>query len=232
LTGSHVAAAAVLAFVFFYLSNYRVWHTDVWAHLRFGEVIVTEHRLPEHEVFSGDFADQERPYLNFQWVAQAGNYLVYQLGAQLAGGDAERRLAGGALALATEHALVVTLRLFVLLLAFRRLTGALGMAVLGIVLVVAFSLDHVLVHRPQMFGELCFALILLPLSRPVLSRRAVVLIPLVLTLWANCHGSFPMGFVVLGAFTAGSLFSIFDFRFLIGKSISPSPPLRGRGVAV
>src|SRR5262249_39135823 len=84
LTHSHAAAAAVLAFVFFYLSSYRVWHTDVWAHLRFGEVIVTEHRLPEHEVFSGDFADQERPYLNFQWMAQAGNYLVYRLGARLA----------------------------------------------------------------------------------------------------------------------------------------------------
>src|SRR6516165_8527789 len=78
-TNSHVAAAAVLAFVFFYLSGYKLWPTDVWAHLRFGEVIVTEHRLPEHETFSGDYADQERPYLNFQWLAQAGNYLVYRL---------------------------------------------------------------------------------------------------------------------------------------------------------
>ena len=70
LTSLHVAAAALLVFVFVFLSNSPVWHTDVWGHLRFGEYIMREHRLPEHEMFSGDYADQERPYLNFQWLAQ------------------------------------------------------------------------------------------------------------------------------------------------------------------
>jgi hypothetical protein len=202
-TGALVVATAFLALVFVVLSHQQVWHTDVWGHLRFGEYIVREHRLPEHEMFSGDYADQEHPYLNFQWIAQAGNYLVYEFGARLAGGGADRQLAGGALALATEHAVLVTLRLFVLLLAFRRLTGSLGTAVAGIVLVVLLSLDHLFVHRPQAFGELFFALLLLAPSRPVLSRAALVFIPLVLVLWANCHGSFPMGFVLLGAFVAG-----------------------------
>src|SRR5438128_1522482 len=153
---SHVIAVAFLAFVFVLLSHQQLWHTDVWAHLRFGEMIVTEHHLPENETFSGDYADQERPYVNFQWLAQTLNYLVYRLGAYLAGGDYEQQLAGGALALATEHALLVTLRLAVLLLAFRRLTGSSALAVLGIILVAAFSLDHAPVHRPQAFGELCF----------------------------------------------------------------------------
>ncbi len=202
-TGALVVATAFLALVFVVLSHQQVWHTDVWGHLRFGEYIVREHRLPEHEMFSGNYADQVHPYLNFQWIAQAGNYLVYEFGARLAGGDADRQLAGGALALATEHAVLVTLRLLVLLLAFRRLTGSLGPAVAGIVLVVLLSLDHLFVHRPQAFGELFFALLLLALSRPVLSRAALVFIPLVLVLWANCHGSFPMGFVLLGAFVAG-----------------------------
>src|SRR5713226_5498997 len=99
LTSVHVAVAALLAFVFVVLSNSPVWHNDVWGHLRFGEYIVREHRLPEHEMFSGDYADQKRPYFNLQWLAQAGSYLVYETGARLVGGDTDRQLAGGALAL-------------------------------------------------------------------------------------------------------------------------------------
>jgi hypothetical protein len=216
--GLHVAVAVLLAFVFLYLSNAPVWHTDVWGHLRFGEYIVREHRLPEHEMFSGDYADQERPYLNFQWLSQAFNYLVYDTGAHLAGGDEQRRLAGGGAALAAEHALVTVLRLWVILLVFQRLTGSLGMALLGVILTLVFSLEHVLVHRPQMFGELFFALLFLPLSRQVLSRRALFFIPVIMVLWSNCHGSFPMGFVVLGAFIVGS-----GIDAILGKSKIQNP---------
>jgi hypothetical protein len=200
---THALTAGFLALVFVFQSHEPLWHTDVWGHLRFGEYIVAKHRLPEHEMFSGDFADQNKPYLNFQWLAQAGNYLIYEFGAHRAGGNADQQLAGGALALTTEHALIVTLRLLVLWFAFRRLTGSAGFALAGIVMVFVLSLDHAFVHRPQAIGQLAFAALLLPLSRPVLSRRAVVLIPVVMVLWANCHGSFPMGFVLLGAFVAG-----------------------------
>jgi hypothetical protein len=200
---SHALSAGFLALVFVFLSHQQLWHTDVWGHLRFGEYIVAEHQLPEHEMFSGDFADQTAPYLNFQWIAQAGNYLIYEFGAHRAGGSAEQQLAGGALALTTEHALIVTLRLLILWFAFRRLTGSAGFALAGIVMVFVLSLDHAFVHRPQAIGQLAFATLLLPLSRPILSRRAVALIPVVMVLWANCHGSFPMGFVLLGAFAAG-----------------------------
>ena len=49
------------------------------------------------------------------------------------------------------------------------------------------------------------ALLLLPLSRPVLSRRAVGLIPLLLAVWANGHGSYVVAFVLLGALTDGGV---------------------------
>jgi hypothetical protein len=203
-----VATVSLLVFVFCFVSIQQVWHTDVWGHLRFGEYIVTHRELPKHEMFSGDFADQDKPYLNFQWLAQVSGYLVYEMGARWAGGDAKRQLAGGAFALAIEHAVLVTLRLLVLLIAFRRLTGSAGTALLGIVLVIGFGVDHIFVHRPQAFGELFFALLLLALSQPVLSRNAAVWIPLVMVLWANFHGSFPMGFVLLGAFLAGRAIEI------------------------
>jgi hypothetical protein len=242
----HVAAAAFLALVFVKITHDQVWHTDVWAHLRFGQYIVQERQLPEREMFSGDFADQERPYLNFQWLAQAGSYLIYELGAQLAGGDAARQLAGGALALGTEHAVLVTLRLLVTLLIFHRLTGSVGTALFGTVLLVVLGLEHLFVHRPQAIGELCFALLFLALtpnkragvgvagaesSKPrltasrgfedsapaTLSWRAVVLVPLVMVLWANCHGSFPIGFVVLATFAAGRALTVASGQWLVAR---------------
>ena len=45
------------------------------------------------------------------------------------------------------------------------------------------------------------------LSRPVLSRRALFLIPLVFLVWANCHATFVMGFVLYKAFRG----RMFDF---------------------
>src|SRR5579885_280582 len=101
-------------------------------------------------------------------------------------------------------AVIVTLRLLVLGAAFRRLTGSDGFALLGVVTVfVVGSLNHVQILRPQSLGELGFALVLLALSRPLLSRRALAWLPAVMVVWTNCHGSVLMGFVLMGAFLAG-----------------------------
>ena len=97
----------------------------------------------------------------------------------------------------------------VLLWAFRRLTGSLPYALVGVLLVVAMSIAvHLRILRPQILGELAFATLLLALSKPVLSRRALVLIPVIFVLWANCHGSFPIGFILLGVFLAGRVLQI------------------------
>jgi hypothetical protein len=49
--------------------------------------------------------------------------------------------------------------------------------------------------------------VLLALSRPVLSRLALVGLPLLLALWANAHGSYPSGLILLGLFLAGRVVS-------------------------
>src|SRR5262245_22031974 len=59
---SHVVAAIALAVLFVLATWVQVWHTDVWAHLRFGEYMVQNGRLPTREMFSGDFADENALY--------------------------------------------------------------------------------------------------------------------------------------------------------------------------
>jgi hypothetical protein len=203
---AHVVAAALLGLTFLLVSSGRVWHTDVWGHLRFGEYIVKERRLPTHEMFSGDFADQDAPFVNYYWLGQAGAYLLFELGQRLASPDPESQLGGGLLLLGLTHALLVTLRLFLLLVAFRRVTGSLAFATLGVALVFLLGyFYHIGVLRPQILGEVAFAALLVPLSRPTLSRRALILVPVILVLWANCHGSFVVGLGVLGLALAGQV---------------------------
>lgn len=204
---SHVLLVAFLALVFAAVSlAVPVWHTDVWAHLRFGEEIVRNRALPAHEPFPESFADHEAPYIHYQWVAQAGGYLVYTLGERLAGPEADARLGGGATMLETAHALIIVLRLLLLFIAFRRLSGSPSSALVGVILVTLMgTFVHLAILRPQVLGELALAAVMVPLSRPSVSRRALVLVPLVFLVWANCHSTFVMGFIFIGAVLAGRL---------------------------
>ncbi len=211
LRTSHVVAVVFLAAVFFFMTTLsQMWHTDVWAHLRFGEYMVQHRQLPTREPFSDEtFADHEALYVNYQWLSQLGAYLLFDAGRRLAPDDFEHQLGGGVVFLQTAHALIVTLRLLVLLLAFRRLTGSVPFAVLGMALVAVMGWpNHIFIIRPQVLGELAFAALLLALSRPILSRRALFLVPVVIMLWANCHGTFPLGFVLLGIFLAGRVVEV------------------------
>ncbi len=220
---SHVILAGLLAAFFALFSHSPMWHTDVWAHLRFGQEIVRQRALPGHEPFpeTEGFADKEAPYVHYQWLAQAGAYLIYEAGAALSSADADHRLGGGVLLLVTAHALILVLRFVLLYLAFQRLSGSPPVALLGVALVCGMGLlVHLRIIRPQILGELAFAAVLLPLSRPLLSRRALVLVPLVFLLWANCHASFAMGFVLLGAVTAGRAIEV---ALAEGKTALRSP---------
>src|SRR5947209_7600203 len=88
LHNSHIVAVALLGVLFVLLTHTPVWHTDVWAHLRFGEEIVRQRGLPEHETFPESFADQQARYIHFQWLAQAGAYLLFEFGQALSAPDA------------------------------------------------------------------------------------------------------------------------------------------------
>ncbi len=208
LQASHLVAVALLGLLFVFFSlMIPLEHTDSWGHLAYGRWMVERGQLPAHEPFSS-FSDQKAPYVNFQWLTQLGGYLVYRGGELLAGGDAVRQTEGGVQMLRAAHAVVTVLRFLVLLLAFRRLCGSLPLACVGIVVVLLFSLGPSSVQRPQAVGELLFACLLLPLARPVLSGRALILIPLVVALWANCHGSFLIGLALLGVFLAGRVVEV------------------------
>ena len=197
-----VAAFGLLALLFVFVGLLPLWHTDVWANVKFGEWMATHRALPEHEPFS-PWGDKQTPFVSFAALSQLAFYGAYWAGATLAGGDAVRQLAGGVTGLRTLFSLLVLLRFTLLLLAYRRVSGSTSAATAMLAVLFFFSLPSVGVMRPQLFGGLFFALLLFTLSRPLLSWRALVGLPFLFAVWANFHDSFLIGLAVLGVFLIG-----------------------------
>jgi len=210
---SDVWVVVLLSLLFVLLTVLPLWHSDIWGHLKFGQQSVSMGRLTRSAFC--EYEDPRSPFRTVYWLTQAGLYLVYETGVVLLGPDPGRSLQGGVDCLRALHAVLCILRLLVLWLAFRRLTQSPLVALCGLVLALGLALAHIGVFRPQVLAELLFACLLLPLSRPVLSRRALWLIPLTLVVWANCHGSFVIGLCLLGLCLLGRALEVQDFFCLV-----------------
>ncbi len=203
----HVLVAMVLMGVFWLANHAPLWHTDVWGHLKYGQWIDQHHQLPEHELFLQDLTPGEA-YAPFAWLAQWTFYKVYQFGGWLAGSDPEMHMAGGVAALRFFHAVLVVARFAIMFLAFRRVSQSFGWALAGLVVMALFSFSNLGILRPQVFGELCFALLLLSLSDPVPTKLAIYGMPVVFAFWVNWHGSFIVGLVFILGIIGGQMLRI------------------------
>jgi hypothetical protein len=169
---------------------------DSWWHLATGRYIVTHHRLPDPDPFAyttaivppadpGE-AQTRRFNLTHEWLAQAAWYGI--------------EAAGGIPAVVLWKAVLLTalcgLTGFV---AWRRtgsglwgIAAALGAASLAI----EFAHD-----RPSILSYLFTAIFIAVFEE----RRRIVLLPALAILWANCHGSFFLGWIVCGAYALDAL---------------------------
>jgi len=170
--------------------------TDSWWHLKTGQYIAENHKLPVPDPFSittarnapGTPGEARMRYFNLthEWLAQVAGYAVYR-----AGGF------GG----------VVLLRVL-LLCGFSVLAGLTvhhrGAGFYGSVaaaLAASSAMPFVAADRPQVVTYLFLALTVYLLET---RRHLWVLAPMFLV-WANAHGGFVIGWVAMGAYCAESL---------------------------
>jgi hypothetical protein len=202
MTSGGVIGVALLSVFFLYLCVVPLWHTDFWAHLKYGEWIVANRTLPDQEPLS-PFTDKQTPMFDAMWLTQVGYYGLFRAGETIAGGDAQRQLEGGVELIRLTHVLVSLQTVIFLALAYRRISDSVPWAILGVFILLVLMLAPLTVQRPQSFALACNAAILWGISRPVLSRAALLWIPLVVVLWANLHGSFIVGIGVMGVVFLG-----------------------------
>jgi hypothetical protein len=157
---------------------------DFWWHLKAGEVIVTSGSIPRTNLFS--FTAPDELYILQNWLAEVILYGVYWI--------------GGYPLLVTVNSLLLLAALLPVYHLCRESTNNTRIAAAGgyltsITLILFGNL------RPQVFSILFFAFFYWVLVRARNKRRDLLwTLPLVMLLWVNLHGAFPLALVLMVLF--------------------------------
>ena len=158
---------------------------DTWWHLRVGQWIVQEQRLPTHDPFSQLGREVQVPWIAYSWL-----YELVMYGSHRAGGDAG--------VLVFRYVLYLTafggIAWFFLRHASNRWLG-LGVLALATVSLMPFSSERPW-HVTIFFTTLTLHAVLRLRDGAPLTR--FLALPLLYVLWANIHIQFVMGFALLG----------------------------------
>lgn len=210
----HLLLTVLLAGTFLVLDYVPLRATDLWVHVTYGEWILDHRALPETDPFL-PLAEGMR-VIDSAWLSQVIFAAVNRI--------------GGLEGLAHLFALTSLASALVLARVYYLLTQRLSLTLLGLVAMAAIGWSRLLTIRPENFGMLCFAVLLwllvstrrtlgTPTCRP---WRLWCGVPVVFALWANLHGSFPCGLLVLACLTGGqaieTLWSTRSFRALLADT--------------
>ena len=159
---------------------------DLARHLRLGELMLDRHGLLRTDVFS--FTRAGEPFVAFEY----GSELLYAGAYRLAGLAGVAVLAG--LVLALTYTLVAR---FII-----RRGGDPFLAYLVSMAAAVLSAAHWLA-RPHLFTML-FVMVLLELLQHT-TRRALYVYPVLFAVWANLHGGFSFGCILIAIYAAGEI---------------------------
>ncbi|MGK2849999.1 MAG: hypothetical protein ACSLFN_03705 [Candidatus Limnocylindrales bacterium] len=154
---------------------------DLAYHLRAGTEILATAAIPTTDTWT--FTAAGSAWFDQQWGAQVIFRLVEQIGGWT-----------GLVALRALATAVIFACLGVI--AARRGLGARGGTLLVVLAFVVAAPAMAL--RPQLFGMVCFAIVLLLLEGRRWHPGRLWLVPIVVAVWANLHGSFFLGPLALG----------------------------------
>ncbi len=194
---SGLSAASVLAFVWLALIVATLSFTpmrsshDEWWHLKTGQWIA-EHGLPKNDIFT--YTAENIEWHNHEWLSQIALWKIYEWGATKGLGGIRSVIA------AKTIYLVLSYLYFAFYLARRSGNGAVSALAVGL----AFGLARrTLYFRPPFITYGFLALTLVVLIEARRAKRFPIwlwgLIPF-FALWANLHGGFMAGLVIVGAF--------------------------------
>ncbi len=159
----------------------RIMAIDLAYQIRAGGVMLDTHRILDVDTFT--YTVHGLPWLNQQWGSEVLLALIYR--------------AGGWTGIALARGLLLGVTMFLVYRSCRRSTTPRTAALLTL----AGSLVGIEILpalRPQQLGFVLFAATLWAVTTRHASPRRVWLVPVFMVLWANLHGSFPLGIVLLG----------------------------------
>jgi hypothetical protein len=174
-----VVLAAVIA------DSLQLADTDLWMHIRFGQMFLQTGHLLRHDIFS--YSAPGAPWFNHEWLADVVMALFYD--------------AGGVAGLKVMKFLCATAIMTLLALGTAE-TGAEYLVQFFAVVLAALGLRLQVQFRPQLFDYILLSAMLAMLARDNHGRRAWLWLTFpMMALWANLHGGFFIGLGVLGLYT-------------------------------
>lgn len=183
---------------------------DFWWHVATGRLTVAQGAVPTVDSFS--YTRAGLPFYNQGWLAQVVMYGLYEFGGL---------------------ALILIVQSFVIVLAYGLLlrlcvvrTGRLRLCVALLLLTtLPLSFDNWNV-RPQSYAFPLFVGFLVVLTEYRLGRRdRLWLLPLLMVVWVNVHGTFVLGLGLMGVMFVGEVLRLFVRRGAEG----PRSPVLSRG---
>ncbi len=196
------------ALVFIATAIDRNYQTDLWHHLARGRAIVTEGRLLDVDRFT--YTVHGQPLQDVNWGWQVVFYRLYTVG-------------GLPLVQVVNSAILAMMMAVLVGLTWRR-SGSLLVSV-AVCIFAFFGLWQLLIIRPQTLSLLLFVVLYATLEAAPRRRGLLFLPPLILTVWVNVHGGFPIGLVLIGCYVLAAVIEGF------GRAGGVSPLLpRNRGL--
>ena len=191
---------AVLVLGFFALAARGVSDPDVWWHLRTGQLIVENHKVPHLDPYS--FTRAGQPWVNHEWLSQVGIYAVYRL--------------AGWVGLIVAFAMIVAISLWMVYL---RCPGRPYIAGIFTLWGAAASAP-IWGVRPQMFSLLLASIFLLMLERSDKHPWLLLWMVPLTVLWVNLHGGYLVGIGLMVLFLVGNVLEVM-FGFENWKGATP-----------
>ncbi len=177
----------------------RWLESDTLWHIKVGELILKTHTWPTHDIYS--FTAHGSPWIAYEWLGEVIMALAWRAG----------NLQGLAVLMMALASVITLALLYLAYLGGRNVKSAFAAcAVLLPLAAISWTL------RPQLLGYFFLIVTLIVLRRFRLGfRKGIWFLPLIFLLWTNAHGTFVLGYGVLGIywlsglkeFQAGGLYS-------------------------
>ena len=203
---AHLWPLTVLLGVFAFLNTHPIRPHDFWWHMAVGREILATGRIPTVDTFS--FTATGAPYPSYTafWLPEVVLYLIYSL--------------GGPTLVIFAHSLTVTAAYGLTLALAWRVSGSPRIAAAAVFFAAALGINDWNV-RPQAATFFLVPLFLWAIheirrgeaeeedrrGKTRAGRRLgfwgwLAVFPLGMALWVNCHGSFPLGLLIVGLWLA------------------------------
>lgn len=178
-----VVLGALLVVLTVFTVRGRFNDPDMWWHLKTGEIIWNTHHIPTVDEFS--FTTNHHAYIPQEWLSQLTIYAAYHFGGYV-----------GLMLWLCLFASLISVFGYVLCWLY---SGNSKVAFIGALSIWLFSTVGLAI-RPQLIGYLLLIceLLIIYLGR-TRHPNCLLLLPPLFALWVNCHGSFLLGMIVLGA---------------------------------